>query len=122
MSVIWTVIDGSLTAFAVLQKGEPMRLIDADEFEKRIKPYDTEDDMDKALYNFAHYHLITTPSAQPEIISTPSYTASVGEPMEYAPIVRCKDCTKREYCRTSTVWAVAPSDDWFCADAERSTE
>lgn len=42
-----------------------MRLIDADEFEKRIKPYDTEDGMDKALYNFAHYHLVTTPSAQP---------------------------------------------------------
>lgn len=40
------------------------------------------------------------PSAQPEII-------------------RCKDCGKREVCRTSTVWAVAPSDDWFCADAER---
>lgn len=43
-----------------------MRLIDADEYEKRIKPYDTEDDMDKALYNFAHYHLVTTPSAQAE--------------------------------------------------------
>lgn len=41
------------------------RLIDADEYEKRIKPYDTEDDMDKALYNFAHYHLVTTSSAQP---------------------------------------------------------
>lgn len=49
-----------------MQKGEPMRLIDADEYEKRIKPYDTEDDMDKALYNFAHYHLVTTPSAQPD--------------------------------------------------------
>ncbi|MBQ6482731.1 MAG: hypothetical protein IJI45_16605 [Anaerolineaceae bacterium] len=44
------------------------RLIDADEYEKRIKPYDTEDIMDKALYNFAHNKLITTPSAQPEDI------------------------------------------------------
>jgi hypothetical protein len=43
------------------------------------------------------------PSAQPEVI-------------------RCKDCANREYCRTSTVWAVAPSDDWFCADAERRTD
>lgn len=43
-----------------------MRLIDADEYEKRIKPYDTEDAMDKALYNFAHGKLITTPTAQPE--------------------------------------------------------
>lgn len=42
------------------------RLIDVDEFEKRIKPYDTEDDIDKALYNFAHYHLVTTPTAQSE--------------------------------------------------------
>ena len=40
------------------------RLIDTDEYEKRIKPYDTEDVMDKALYNFAHNNLITTPTAQ----------------------------------------------------------
>ena len=40
------------------------RLIDADEYEKRIKPYDTEDVMDKALYNFAHEKLITTSTAQ----------------------------------------------------------
>ena len=42
------------------------RLIDTDEYEKRIKPYDTEDVMDKVLYNFAHNNLIMTPSAQPE--------------------------------------------------------
>ena len=41
------------------------RLIDADEYEKRIKPYDTEDVMDKALYNFAHEKLITTSTAEP---------------------------------------------------------
>ena len=40
------------------------------------------------------------PSAQPEII-------------------RCKECGKREVCRTSTVWAVPPKDNWYCADAER---
>ena len=40
------------------------------------------------------------PSAQPEII-------------------RCKDCARREMCRTTSVWAVAPSDDWYCADGER---
>ena len=43
------------------------------------------------------------PSAQPEII-------------------RCKDCAKRKYCRTSTAWAVAPDDDWYCGDAERRTD
>lgn len=34
-------------------------------------------------------------------------------------VVRCRDCAKREICRTSNTWAVAPSDDWFCADGER---
>ena len=34
-------------------------------------------------------------------------------------VVRCKNCSKKEYCRTSNVWAVPPSDDWFCADGER---
>lgn len=37
-------------------------------------------------------------------------------------IVQCKDCAKREHCRTSTVWAVAPNDDWYCADAKRRTD
>lgn len=33
--------------------------------------------------------------------------------------VRCKDCKKREICRTTSIWAVAPPDDWYCADGER---
>ena len=37
-------------------------------------------------------------------------------------IIRCKDCVKREFCRTSTIWATAPGDNWYCADAERRTE
>jgi hypothetical protein len=57
-----------------------MRLIDADEYEKRIKPYDTENDMDKALYNFAHYHLVTTPTTQPEPCE------------DFVKVVRCKKC------------------------------
>ena len=40
-----------------------MRLIDADEFERRIKRYDTTDYADKALYNFAHNEMITMPTA-----------------------------------------------------------
>lgn len=47
--------------------------------------------------------IFNLPSAQPEI-------------------VRCKDCVKREICRTSTTWAVAPKDDWYYADAERRTD
>ena len=43
-------------------------------------------------------------------------------PTAQPEIIRCKDCAKRECCRTSTVWAVAPADDWYCADAERRTD
>ena len=39
------------------------RYIDTDEFEKRIRPYDTDDHMDKALYNFAHNKMMDTPTA-----------------------------------------------------------
>jgi len=34
-------------------------------------------------------------------------------------IIRCKDCIFHGFCRTSPKWAVAPKDDWYCADAER---
>lgn len=37
-------------------------------------------------------------------------------------IIRCKDCVKREYCRTSTAWAIPPKDDWYCADAVPTVE
>ena len=40
-------------------------------------------------------------------------------PSAKSEIIRCKDCKKRVCCRTSSVWAVAPSDNWYCADAER---
>lgn len=39
--------------------------------------------------------------------------------VDAVPVVRCRECVKREFCRTSNTWAVAPSDDWFCADGER---
>ena len=32
--------------------------------------------------------------------------------IDAVPVVRCKDCRDREVCITS--------DDWYCADAERS--
>ena len=43
-------------------------------------------------------------------------------PSAQPKIVRCKDCVKREICRTSTVWAVSPGDNWYCADGERRTD
>ena len=57
----------------------------------------------KRMQRQAVIELTNLPSAQPEI-------------------VRCKDCIKREICRASTTWAVAPKDDWYCADAERRTD
>lgn len=51
-------------------------------------------------YSWARFRMSELPSAQPEII-------------------RCRDCVKRETCRITNIWAVAPDDDWFCGDAER---
>lgn len=39
--------------------------------------------------------------------------------VDAVPVVRCKDCNKRDVCRTSNIWATPPADDWFCADGER---
>ena len=41
-----------------------MRLIDADEFEKRISEYNTTDIIDSILYNFAHSKLISMPTVE----------------------------------------------------------
>lgn len=43
-----------------------MRPIDADEFEKRIKPYDTNDPMDRAMYSFAHNMMMCTSTVDAE--------------------------------------------------------
>ena len=43
-------------------------------------------------------------------------------PSAQSEIVRCKDCIFHGFCRTSPKWAVAPKDDWYCADAERRTD
>ena len=60
---------------------------------------------------------------QPTLIyKEDAYTALRLVPSAQPEIIRCKDCGKREVCRTSTLWAVAPGDDWYCADAERRTD
>lgn len=41
------------------------------------------------------------------------------EEHDFVKVTRCKDCCHREHCRTTNVWAVSPSADWFCADGER---
>ena len=42
--------------------------------------------------------------------------------VDVVEVVRCLDCVKRDICRTSTTWAVATKDDWFCADGERRAD
>ena len=75
--------------------------------------------------------LKNVPSAQPEIISTPSYTVSVGELMEYAPIVRCKNCKyMTEHYDTDgnapywtcSEWDSGTDYEGFCHYAERRTD
>ena len=66
------------------------------------------------------------PSAQPDMSE---YSDKLwrnayerGRAEAQAEIVRCKDCIFHGFCRTSPKWAVAPKDDWYCADAERRTD
>ena len=40
-----------------------MRLIDADEMIKRLQEWDTKDDMDTALFNFALHRILEQPTA-----------------------------------------------------------
>ena len=42
------------------------RLIDADAMMKRLKAWDTNDAMDKALYNFALNRVLEAPTVEPE--------------------------------------------------------
>lgn len=62
------------------------------------------------------------PPAQPERCEDCENFSKTRLLIPQPEIVRCKDCIKREICRTSTTWAVAPKDDWYCADAERKTD
>lgn len=104
-----------------------MRLIDADALYEQLQK-------DEEL---ARKRVLDTESYLPYPNNlNPSYTRYVAQMDERTrlkhivadahtiepEIIRCKDCKKREHCRTTNTWAVAPSDDWFCADAERRTD
>lgn len=80
------------------------RYIDTDEFEKRIKPYDTDDHMDKALYNFAHNKMMDSP------------TADVVE------VVRCKDCKYFDQAEKYCCDFLTAEEDGFCRWGERRTD
>lgn len=68
--------------------------------------------------------LLLLPSSQPVIISTPSYSISIGEPVEYIPIMRCKDCKyylPPHGCLQTDGMATA-QENGFCSYAERQKE
>ncbi len=75
-----------------LYLGIPLAPINKQRWKKKYKEFIA---IEKGIENL--------PSAEPEII-------------------RCKDCKKLEHCRTTNTWAVAPDDNWYCADGERRTE
>jgi hypothetical protein len=77
-----------------------MRLIDADALEAKLEEQRKlyiEMDMKGAEHLLVHdvlHHVWEAPT------------------IDAVPVVRCKDCRDHEVCITS--------DDWYCADAERS--
>lgn len=85
------------------------RLIDADELKKRI-PITHAD----VFENCRNCSLLCDWEVEDLVDDAPTIDA--------VPVIRCKDCAKREYCRTTNVWATVPDDDWFCADAERKSD
>ena len=118
------------------------RYIDADEFEKRIKPYDTDDEMDKALYNFAHNMMMCTPTA--DVVNRELYDRLLENGLiisealdkyqtaDFVEVVRCKDCHHLEILNGENYYARckqhgrlfdrfgnADTRTWFCADGKR---
>jgi len=75
-----------------------MRLINADEFEKRIKPYDTSDAMDQALYTFAHNKLVETSTAEKTGKWIKISPAGIYECSECGQNVMTNDIDAYKYC------------------------
>ena len=55
-----------------------MRLIDADAMMKRLKAWDTNDAIDKALYNFALNRVLEAPTVEPDTTTHDSIPAENG--------------------------------------------
>lgn len=80
------------------------RYIDANEFEKRIKPYDTDDIIDRALYNFAHNKMMEAPTADvrenvhgkwlytDDLYETPFCSVCKWESLDYLEFNYCPNC------------------------------
>ena len=55
--------------------------ISREEFIKRIKPYDTSDNTDKALYNFALHKMVETPNAN--VVEREKIDKAIGVANDY---------------------------------------
>ena len=92
------------------EKGEDMRLIDADALEKDLaRRWDATDCAD-----FADKEVWRALREAPTI--------------DAVPVVRCKDCKHRDPedkkcdCGHAIQWQLPRDDDWFCADGEREDD
>ena len=84
------------------------RLIDANELVRKINELD--------VFYFSGETDIQIHDCQ--MVELGAVLAAIDEAatVDALEVVRCKDCKKREICRTTNIWAVAPNDDWYCAD------
>jgi len=80
--------------------------ISREEFENRIKPYDTSDSTDKALYNFAHNTLICCPSADVRENIHGTWEHWEGETFFDVPI--CSNCGMT-FSRNARGWSFCPN-------------
>ena len=81
------------------------RYIDTDEFEKRIKPYDTDDCVDKAMYNFAHNIMLCTSTAD---VVKRKRGKWIGKPIAGYSNIRCSNCNN-VYLDNSGKWNYCPN-------------
>ena len=70
-----------------------MRLIDADAMMERLKVWDTEDVVDKALFNFALNRVLDAPTVEPERNKGRWLLISDG----YTDYVKCDQCGNLSY-------------------------
>lgn len=102
-----------------------MRPIDADaRIDDLMERYCKECDKRKGMKNGKRQFIYEIGEAPCRACEVDDVKAELEEAptIDAVPVVRCKDCKNKEMCRTWTIWAVPPPDDWFCKDGERSEE
>ena len=83
-------------------------LISKAEFLKRIKPYDTSDSMDKALYNFSFNKIMECPSVEPERKTGKWLPHMITEKYESIDRDVCSECRVCFYGEPTWSWKYCP--------------